>query len=919
VTSGTLVTLRPATTFNQGAWWTVTGGPTTVHAATADDTDSTYAATTGNPAYLGFSPLGGIPDGATITSVTVRVRWSGNGSALGAVATIDNRTGVWTWQTSFYKVPSVTATQTFQAMTTRPDGTPWTSDAVNGLTVRIAGNAVAVRFYEVYLDVVYNQQPVVSNITPTGTVSTQQPTIGWTYADPDSDAQERWQVRIFTETQSRAGGFSPGTSAAVADSGTAYYGASGATTWMVPAALSPGVYRAYVRASDSGSNGRFSDWVNSQFTIVGNPPAPPALVSVTPNPLLGRNEIVVRQSDNLLNQATATADGVAHEYLRWFVFGNVNTPSVATGGISGNRITAIVASNAEIAITGLQKMPAVPGVIHIWAGWIKSDAGGIVHLDTDWYSADYSYLGSSAGNSVALTSGYQASAGRDLPPPGARYAHLMWRSSGSLTGGQVLSWDSVGLWFSREDASTTDLDARLIAAENELVGLQIAVAALEGNPPTITITPQETPLDSTLYRGGLDSRNLLGVADASFVYTLLGTRWEAVNTGTLSTAPDAAGYEGYSLRFAPTTVGDIHYLKTTGSYPIPVVDAQYQFSYRARATSVGSSQASTLRAYAVVVWADDNNTPVGAPVGVGQIQLVNGPDFSDQVAITATPNAGATRFYIEIVLTGETSVDDRWVFDQFQMVRMPAFTAAAGYGRGPYGRGPYGGTSTRQGGPIIAWKPASQVDVFPLVEYSTDNGSSWQPVRRTEYGAYDPITRLAVVHDYEAPLGVPTMYRAKTAARDYQTDPTNGALIVSAPTSAQSAVLTVNDYYLLDPFTSIRVPFNISADGGSIAELSMNRPRPQQEFAPLGRQFKIILSDTPKGNEFDWRLVVPTAGDWDRLEALLATGHTLLVQTPLGRSWYVQPGSARKLTAALEGAVDHGAVIEFSGFEQGRP
>jgi hypothetical protein len=323
--------------------------------------------------------------------------------------------------------------------------------------------------------------------------------------------------------------------------------------------------------------------------------------------------------------------------------------------------------------------------------------------------------------------------------------------------------------------------------------------------------------------------------------------------------------------------------------------------------------------YAAIIWTDDNNTPVGAPVTAGQVQLANSADFSGQVAITATPNPGATRFHFEIILSGETSVDDRWVFDQFQMIRTPAFTASAGYGRGPYGTGPYGGTSTNLSGPVVAWKPASQVDVYPLVEYSTDDGLSWQPVRRTEYGAYDPITRLAVVHDYEAPLGRPTLYRAKTAARDYQTDPVNGALIVSAPTATKGATLTVTDYYLLDPFTSARIPFNISADGGSVAELSMNRPRPQQEFAPLGRQFKVILSDVQKGNEFDWRLVVPTAADWDNLEALLATGHTLLVQTPLGRSWYVQPGSARKLTAALEGAVDHGAVIEFSGFEQGRP
>ncbi len=920
--NGTTVVLRPNEMFNAGDWWAVTGG-SSVNAALADDSDATYATTTGNPGWVGLTNLDAIPTGARILSVKARVRWVGDGASYGAVALTDNLSGKTTVLTAFYLVPAAVATQPFQALATRPDGSAWTIDAVNSLTVEIQGSGITVRFYEVYVDVLYNRPPVVSAVTPTGNITSQQPAIGWTYTDADGDAQERWQVKVFADAVASSAGFTAATSPAAADSGTAYYAAASATQWTVPAPLSPGVYRVYVRAADAGSNGRYSDWAVGVFTVVGDPPAPPALLSVVADRAQGRVEIEVRQSDNLLNQQTATGDGIPGEFLRWYVFGNA-TPPTATegGGLEANGVSSIVASNGEVALSTLRKMPVIAGLETVWAGWMAAGpSGGIMHLDIAWYSGE-SFRGLDEGTYVGLTGDMQPSEGKARAPDDADGALLMWRSSGPLTAGQVLTWDDCGIWFTREDELLGEQEARLAALEDAIVDLEIKVAGLEGRTPTISISPSQAPIDATAYRGGLDSSNLLGPADASFTYPLFGTHWHAYtaagDTGLVTVPLDPAAYDGYSLAFAPATVGGVHWLLTTVTFPLPLPDAQYQFSFRHRAMSVGSSPADGLHAYGAIVWTDDNWAVTGSPVSTGMFPLDVSDEFSDPVTVTAYPPEGATRFYLEVFMTGETSVDDRWVFDQFQMVRVPDVQPDYGFGEGPFGDGPFGGTEEGEA-QLVAWKPASQVDVYPYVEWSADDGATWAPVRRTEYAAYDPMTRTAWVYDYETPLGAEVLYRARTAARDYQTDPVSGAWIISAPTTTRSVTLGVDDYWLVDPFTQERVAFRLVADGGSLVQLSMSKPTPQQDFAPVGRHFKLILSDVAKGNEFTWRILVLSAADWDAMDAMIATRHVLLVQTPIGRSWYVQPGSARQITAALDGTTDHGAIIEFSGYEQQRP
>lgn len=98
---------------------------------------------------------------------------------------------------------------------------------------------------------------------PTGTLTnTSQPTVTWTWSDPEGDGQERYQV-VVTNT---ANTFTFWDSTEVLSS---------ATSRQIGIALANGTYRTYVRAADVGSSGRYSSWAYSDFTLaVSAPPVP---------------------------------------------------------------------------------------------------------------------------------------------------------------------------------------------------------------------------------------------------------------------------------------------------------------------------------------------------------------------------------------------------------------------------------------------------------------------------------------------------------------------------------------------------------------------------------------------------------------------------------------------------------------------
>jgi hypothetical protein len=144
------------------------------------------------------------------------------------------------------------------------------------------GPADVVRVAKVTMRVFYNAKPsaptVSLDLDDLATVS-----IG--YSDPEADPLEAVQVAIFTDAVKTGGGFDPATSTAVYRSGTTYVSAaSGATVVHATGQriLAGGTYWAYVRVSDAGSAGRWSDWANASTVLVFDVPAPVVLAADDP-------------------------------------------------------------------------------------------------------------------------------------------------------------------------------------------------------------------------------------------------------------------------------------------------------------------------------------------------------------------------------------------------------------------------------------------------------------------------------------------------------------------------------------------------------------------------------------------------------------------------------------------------------------
>lgn len=170
--------------------------------------------------------------------------------------------------------------------------------AVNNLRVQVTeykDSTDRAYIYELYIDLDIATASTVSVSAPTGTITTTaQPTVEWSVTDPDGDAFQLYQVRIFTDAQYTAAGFDPATSTATYDSG-AVAGTDLALT--VPDYLTNDTYRAYVRSAKYvNSSALWSAYAYSTFTISLSPPTAPTITT---------------SYDAIENAVTLTATGAA--------------------------------------------------------------------------------------------------------------------------------------------------------------------------------------------------------------------------------------------------------------------------------------------------------------------------------------------------------------------------------------------------------------------------------------------------------------------------------------------------------------------------------------------------------------------------------------------------------------------------------
>lgn len=269
-------TVRPNSTVQLGSWSVV--GAANAHTALSDNTDTTYVQLTPRCRLdtqrlrLGL-PTITIPTGAQISSVGVRIRiqtvvfpapqpiclgWFRCHRPPNIITIIIDFILLLLFGWRCPRQPTVVwVEQQLENLTSDPDGNPWTLASFNQFEVHLGRDDVSgnpLRISEVYVDITYTQQAVITVTAPTGTITTTcRPTVTWTYTSPDSNPQASYNVAIYTAAQVAAGGFVPFVTPPIQTSGVTF---GEDLQWNLTTDIVNGGYSAYVQVNQvwPGSN-----------------------------------------------------------------------------------------------------------------------------------------------------------------------------------------------------------------------------------------------------------------------------------------------------------------------------------------------------------------------------------------------------------------------------------------------------------------------------------------------------------------------------------------------------------------------------------------------------------------------------------------------------------------------------------------
>jgi hypothetical protein len=163
---------------------------------------------------------------------------------------------------------------------------------------------------------------------------------------------------------------------------------------------------------------------------------------------------------------------------------------------------------------------------------------------------------------------------------------------------------------------------------------------------------------------------------------------------------------------------------------------------------------------------------------------------------------------------------------------------------------------------------------FIFIEYSDDEGSTWNAVRGANPG---PSILTGGVHlfDYEAPFQEDRIYRARVAS------------VSPDLSSLWSTTATVNvsgwtwDLMKVSDHTSLRLRVD--------PDLSKSDPTGTRKFQPMAGSENVVLSTGWSEGDIPLTARVLSKSDRLALVEFLRSQETLLLRNPFGEAWYVQP------------------------------
>lgn len=402
------VDLLPVADWRNESWVIVNAS--TLFGAWNNDDDTKYAKCPGSKGRGEVSfPIdtSSVPEGAVITSVTVFLRCRRTSSATYSVTVnilAADDEGRYTSRTF---VPTQTET-TFEVATYNrdPRNLPWDVHRVNQLRCRVFSVSKildAIRCHKFFVRCNYHTRPTVVVTSPTGTVRTPSPTIGWTYTQADMDALKQTEIKVFTALSTQSPSFNADRSPAV------YAGIvqGDVTSQILPTSINPDNYVVYVRSMSVF--GAVSKWASKTFEVQGPAPAPPGNdnAGVHGVPGIGVAEVVgdsyqsaihltMRHASNLLSVQAADFE-TSTDPLEWV--GTNCTPdretvNVYTPGTGSQKVTTTVAGTVHVRTDFVECPPLTP--ITAVAQVRTAVTARTVNLTAEFFDSTYASLGTAS-------------------------------------------------------------------------------------------------------------------------------------------------------------------------------------------------------------------------------------------------------------------------------------------------------------------------------------------------------------------------------------------------------------------------------------------------------------------------------------------------------------------------------------------
>lgn len=443
---------------NEG--WTLIGSAVTrlFHCWNNDD-DTKYCKSPSNKgrACVTFpTDITTVPDGAVITSVTIKIRCAKQDSQKRTVTV----NVLCQDDPSKFTSRTISPTQTIAdyevaTYTRDPLGLVWDIHRINKLLCQVfsySGSFDCIRVYKVFAVINYRVRPVLSVGNPTGTQLTPSPVISWTYTQADGDLQSSADYKVFTAIQAADSSFNPQTADPVYQATV-----SGDTTSVtLPTSLNADSYVAYVRVTSSF--GAKSLWASRAFAVQGPSPGVPSddntvsgtpgigVVSVVPDNYASSVSLQLRDTSNLLSVQQAdfetTTDGL--EYITTNC-AFVQDTSVSYAGVGSGQLAASSAATMSVRSTRVRCAEGLPVTAR---SQFKAVATGrtVTIRVLFWDSAFAAVTGTLTASTTDVTSTWKEAVVTGPAPAGTVWASVELEVA-SPASAEVHNVDHVGLMY----------------------------------------------------------------------------------------------------------------------------------------------------------------------------------------------------------------------------------------------------------------------------------------------------------------------------------------------------------------------------------------------------------------------------------------------------------------------------------------